>query len=123
KRSKSVVLKHMFTLDELKEQPELLLDIKEDLREECAQFGEVTNVILFDLEPQGVMVVRFKTPESAQACILKMNGRLLDGRRIVAELPKGNENYQRSKTRGLDMDEELKRQEEYGKWLESQGAE
>lgn len=47
--SRVVVLKHMFTLQELEEDAALLLDLKEDVREECASLGEVTNVVLYDV--------------------------------------------------------------------------
>ena len=47
--SRVVVLKHMFTLRELDEDPTLLLDLKEDVREECETLGEVTNVVLYDV--------------------------------------------------------------------------
>lgn len=43
-----VVLKHLFTLQGLEEDASLLLDLKEDVREECASLGEVTNVVLYD---------------------------------------------------------------------------
>lgn len=49
KSGRVVVLKHMFTLDELEEDPSLLLDLKEDVREECATLGDVTNVVLYDV--------------------------------------------------------------------------
>ena len=49
KNSRVVVLKHMFTLKELEEDPTLLLDLKEDVREECETLGEVTNVVLYDV--------------------------------------------------------------------------
>lgn len=39
----------MFTLKELKEDASLLLDLKEDVREECETLGEVTNVVLYDV--------------------------------------------------------------------------
>ena len=39
----------MFTLRELEEDPTLLLDLKEDVREECETLGEVTNVVLYDV--------------------------------------------------------------------------
>ena len=41
----------MFTLRELEEDPTLLLDLKEDVREECETLGEVTNVVLYDVWP------------------------------------------------------------------------
>lgn len=49
KNSRVVVLKHMFTLKELEEDTSLLLDLKEDVREECSTLGEVTNVVLYDV--------------------------------------------------------------------------
>lgn len=49
KNARVVVLKHMFTLDELKKDATLLLDLKEDVREECSQIGDVTNVVLYDV--------------------------------------------------------------------------
>ncbi|KAL8987078.1 MAG: hypothetical protein Q9177_003687, partial [Variospora cf. flavescens] len=51
---KVVILKHLFTLQELEEDPAVILDIKEDIREECAKIAPVTNVVLFDKEPDGV---------------------------------------------------------------------
>ena len=39
----------MFTLKELEEDASLLLDLKEDVREECETLGEVTNVVLYDV--------------------------------------------------------------------------
>lgn len=48
-KSRVVVLKHMFTLQELEEDASLLLDLKEDVRDECSSLGEVTNVVLYDV--------------------------------------------------------------------------
>lgn len=48
-QSRVVVLKHMFTLQELKDDPSLLLDLKEDVREEAETMGDVTNVVLYDV--------------------------------------------------------------------------
>jgi len=42
----------MFTLKELEEDASLLLDLKEDVREECETLGEVTNVVLYDVRFQ-----------------------------------------------------------------------
>lgn len=47
--SRVVVLKHMFSLRELDEDASLLLDLKEDVRDECSTLGEVTNVVLYDV--------------------------------------------------------------------------
>ena len=88
KWDKLVVLKHMFTLQELEvtllprvhanmtmltvvlqDDPSLILDLKEDIREECELLGEVTNVVLYDLEEDGVVTVKFKDVQGAQACV------------------------------------------------------
>jgi HIV Tat-specific factor 1 len=46
-----------------------MLEIKEDIRDECSKLGEVTNVVLFDREPDGVASVRFANAEVAKACV------------------------------------------------------
>lgn len=44
-----VVLKHMFTLDQLEKDPSLALELKEDVRDEAETIGTVTNVTLYDV--------------------------------------------------------------------------
>lgn len=83
---KTVVLKHMFTLEELSEDPATLLDIKEDVRDECAKLGAVTNVVLYDLEPEGIISVKFRDAEAATACIQLMDGRSFAGQAVEATL-------------------------------------
>lgn len=46
---RSVLLKHMFTLDELEKDVSLLIELKDEVREECETLGEVTSVVLFDV--------------------------------------------------------------------------
>ena len=48
---KVVILKHMFTLQELEEDPAAILEIKEDIRDECSKLVELSNVFLYDKEP------------------------------------------------------------------------
>ncbi|KAK1600598.1 splicing factor u2af-associated protein 2 [Colletotrichum navitas] len=97
KWDKTVILKHMFTLAELEEDPAALLEIKEDIREECAKLGNVTNVVLYDEEPDGVVSVKFSQSQSAQACIQLMNGRSFDGRVVEASIATGRERFKKSK--------------------------
>ncbi|KAG7134171.1 Splicing factor U2AF-associated protein 2 like [Verticillium longisporum] len=101
-----VVLRHMFTLAELEEDPAALLEIKEDVREECAKLGAVTNVVLFDEEPDGIVSVKFREPQAAQACIAMMNGRSFDGRVVEASLATGREKFRRSKGGQADEEDE-----------------
>ena len=53
----------------IQEDPAAILDIKEDIREECSKLGDVTNVQLFDRETDGVASVRFGNVEASNACV------------------------------------------------------
>ncbi|KAI1649792.1 uncharacterized protein F4817DRAFT_15536 [Daldinia loculata] len=105
RRDRVVILRHMFTLRELEEDPAAMLEIKEDIREECSKLGPVTNVVLYDLEEEGIASVKFTTPEAAEACINLMDGRAFDGRTVRATLATGRERYRKSgKKQGDDAD-------------------
>lgn len=97
KHDRLVILRHMFTLDELREDPTAMLDIKEDIREECAKLGPVTNVVLYDEEEEGIVSVRFRTREAAEACLRLMHGRAFAGRIVEAFFATGREKFRRSK--------------------------
>jgi HIV Tat-specific factor 1 len=94
---KVVILKHMFSLAELADDPAAILDIKEDIREECSKLGEVTNVVLFDMEEDGIASVRFTNGEAARACVDLMNGRNFDGQKVEAYISEGKEVFKKSK--------------------------
>lgn len=97
KHDRVVILTHMFTLQELAEDPTALLDIKEDIREECAKLGPVTNVVLYDEEEEGIVSVKFQTREAAEACLRVMHGRAFGGRIVEAFFATGKEKFRRSK--------------------------
>ena len=121
---KVVVLKHMFTLKELEDDAAAMLDIKEDIREECGRLGEVTNVTLFDKEEDGVVSVKFTTAESANACVQLMNGRHFGGMKVEAYIHDGHERFKKSgKGKAGDDEEEKERLDKFGEWLEKEGAE
>ncbi|KAF2761892.1 nuclear mRNA splicing factor-associated protein [Pseudovirgaria hyperparasitica] len=123
---KVVVMKHMFTLHELEEDPAALLDIKEEIREDCANYGTVTNVVLFDKEPAGVVTVRFGTAEAARACVAKCDGRSFAGRFVEAYIADGSERFRKTSNHARtdeDEAEEEARLEKFGDWLEAQEAE
>ncbi|RUP46430.1 hypothetical protein BC936DRAFT_146964 [Jimgerdemannia flammicorona] len=124
KFSKIVILKHMFTHEELEEDPALILELKDEVREECEKLGEVTNVILYDKSPEGVISVRFKENEGAVACIARMNGRFFGGRQVTAEVFDGKTKYEKSSMKDSEETEEetQARLEKYAKWLESEEA-
>ncbi|EEH17922.2 hypothetical protein PABG_00485 [Paracoccidioides brasiliensis Pb03] len=131
---KVVILKHMFTLQELEEDPAAILDIKEDIRQECSKLGDVTNVVLYDREEEGVASVRFSDAESANTCVQKMDGRFFSGTRVVAYIADGSERFRKSSAKNpaalaaVDAEEaedaseeEAERLDKFGSWLESEG--
>ncbi|KAL8781890.1 MAG: hypothetical protein Q9203_000858 [Teloschistes exilis] len=128
---KVVILKHLFTLKELEEDPAAILDIKEDIREECAKIADVTNVVLFDKEADGVASVRFSNAEGAKACVMLMDGRYFSGTRVEAYIADGSEKFKKSSERKLQLGdedgeeegEESKRLDQFGSWLENDGGE
>ncbi|KAI9359038.1 hypothetical protein BD770DRAFT_320151 [Pilaira anomala] len=122
KFSKIVILKNMYTQEELDADPTLLLELKEDVREECEKLGEVTNVILYDKSPGGIISVRYKETESADACVLLMNKRFFGGRQISAEIFDGKTKYLKSGGGEEDEEAEKLRLERYAKWLEEGGG-
>lgn len=123
KDTRTVVLKYMFTVQELAQDPSLLIDLKEDVREECELLGNVTNVTLYDLEEEGIMTVKFKEPIAAQACILKMNHRFFAGRQVQAMIDDRSRRFKKSnhhQSNEKDGDEdEKKRLDGFAKYLES----
>lgn len=137
--SRLVVLKHMFTLAELEEDPSLLLDLKADVREECEAIGAVTSVTLYDEEPEGVVTVKFRRVEDARECVKRMDGRWFASRSLEAFLAEGNKVRFRRSGRGGAVDEgsddeeageagegkgeEEKRRDGFGDWLEAGGDE
>ncbi|CAI4216635.1 unnamed protein product [Parascedosporium putredinis] len=102
--SKMVILKHMFTFEELEEDPAAILEIKEDIREECEKLGEVTNVVLYDLEPEGYVSIKFKSHEAAEGCVELMDGRSFAGRVVEARLSFGKERFKQSSKKEDDSD-------------------
>ncbi|KKA29534.1 hypothetical protein TD95_003560 [Thielaviopsis punctulata] len=101
---KTVILSHMFTLQELEEDPSAILDIKEDIRDECSKLGTVTNVVLFDLEAEGIVSVKFKEIEAAHACVRMMHGRNFGGQVVEASLATGRESFKQSSKDVPDSD-------------------
>ncbi|KAL7266144.1 hypothetical protein RUND412_011320 [Rhizina undulata] len=123
---KVVILKHMFTLQELEDDPTTLLDLKEDIREECEKLGDVTNVVLYDKEEQGVVSVRFANSESAKACVTLMDGRFFAGQKVEAYIFDGIQKFKKSnpKQEGEDSAKaEEERLEKFGSWLEAEANE
>lgn len=117
KLSKIVTLKHVFTIEELQNDVDAEMDIKEDIYGGCGAIGTVRNVTLYDLEPEGVVVVKFERAADAAECVKKMDGRFFGGQKLKAYIDYEGSKWRRSKEGGEEEEEE--RLERFGEWLEA----
>lgn len=118
---KVVVLKHMFTLEELASDAAAMLEIKDDIREEGLKFGGVTNVVLYDKEEEGVVTIRFEDAMSAKNCARVFSSRTFGGRKVVAYVAEGKEKFKKSKKTDVDEDEdEEARLEKFSRDIENE---
>ena len=103
---KIVVLTNVFAPDEFAIDPsagpgsEAELAMKEEVAElqtdilgECMKLGPVEKVTVFPHRPEGAVVIKFKKGFAAKACVDKMNGRFLGGRKLKCEFWDGVTNY------------------------------
>ena len=54
---------------QIDENPGLILDLKEEIQEECEKLGQVTSITVYDENPEGIVAVRFRTEAGANACV------------------------------------------------------
>jgi HIV Tat-specific factor 1 len=100
KHDRTIILTHMFTLAELASDPTAILEIKDDIREECSKLGVVTNVVLYDEELEGIVCVCFQSREASEACLRVMHGRAFAGQIVEAFFATGKEGFKRSRGEG-----------------------
>ena len=113
KHEKTVVLKHIFRPLDLINNASLLIELKEDVTSEAEKVGKVKSVVLYDLHPDGVVVVKFADALAAKACIELMNNRVFDGLTVEASLYDGKEKFKHFKSQStVDL-------EAFGEHLES----
>ncbi|KAF1840855.1 uncharacterized protein K460DRAFT_294821 [Cucurbitaria berberidis CBS 394.84] len=105
KWAKVVILKYAFTIAELDEDDAAYLEIKEEIRDEAAKHGSVTNVNLFDKEEAGIVTVRFREFEAAEKFRDASHGRLFASRNLEATLAEDKPRFKKS-ARGEEPDSE-----------------
>lgn len=119
---KVVVLRHMFTKQELEEDPAAILDIKEDVMEEAERFGPVFSVYLFEQSEDGRCAIKFKSPDAAKPCIEAFNGRYFSGRRISASLYDGSFRLRETRNRAAEAQAEEERLSRFTEWIENEDS-
>lgn len=113
-----VILKHMFKWEELAKDPNATLTLQFEIETEVKKIGEFEKVTIFERNPEGVVAVKFKQAPAAEECISVMNGRFFGGQQIACDFWDGETNYVVKETE----EEEQKRLEAYGDWLEAQNS-
>ncbi|CAM6094300.1 unnamed protein product [Calypogeia fissa] len=111
----TVILKHMFTREELLSDATLLPELEVDIAEECTKVGPIERLRVYENHPEGVVMVKFKDRPDGLKCIQIMNGRWFGGRQIEAFEDTGLINYGAVR----DFAEEEARLEQFGAELEA----
>lgn len=112
---KKVILKYMFTPDEISEDAGLILDIQEDVETKCSEIScEPKKVEIFDKHPDGVVAVTFAESHQALACIEALDNQFYAGRVVKAELWDGKTRYKIQETE----EDELRRLEKWKQDIE-----
>lgn len=114
-KQNKVILKYMFTPDEIEEDATLILDLKEDVEAKCTEIlCEPKRVDIYDKHPDGVIAVTFAEGHQADSCVKALNNQFYAGRVVKAELWDGKTKY-----KILETDEESERR--LSKWQQDIG--
>jgi len=112
KHEKVIVIKNMFTVEELDRDPGLIIDYSNNIRTQCSKFGGVAKVILHDKHKDGVCQVHFKDPSEAHMAVEMLNGRLFGKRVMDVSVWDGRTKYKVEEST-QDEEERLQKWEEY----------
>lgn len=113
----TVILKHMFHPDEFVGDPGVKTDLETDVAAECKKLGSIANIRVHQHNPEGVIAIRFVSPDAAQECLKLMNGRFFGGRQVEALMWDGLTNYH-VKPRKETEEEQQARLDKFARELE-----
>lgn len=112
-----VILKNLFEPIEFFEDEGLRQDLELDIIEECeANFGQIERFHIFEEHLEGIIKIKFKTPNAAEKCIEGLNHRYYNGKLIESFYWDGKTDYNKLQE---DAQTQEKRIEEFGQWLEN----
>ena len=67
---KIVILTNVFTLEESQQEENYFKDLEMDIKEECqAKLGPVMRMKIFEHNPMGVILIKFRNSGAAEECI------------------------------------------------------
>ncbi|KAF2447788.1 hypothetical protein P171DRAFT_231788 [Karstenula rhodostoma CBS 690.94] len=114
--AKFVIIKKAFTLDQINDEEDegAMLEIKEDMRTAAEQFGEVTKVVLYDKEPEGILTVRFKEFEEAEAFVNAFNGKGYNSEKLELSVADDRPRFKKTNRDDVsDVEDNVRRMEAY----------
>merc|ERR1719445_1768844 len=114
KHEKVIVIKNMFDVKALDEDPGLILDYSNNIRSQCSKFGHVVKVMLYDKHPEGVCQIFFKEPSEADMAVQMLNGRMFGKNLMSVATWDGRSKYKVEESAG----EETERLDQWEKYLQ-----
>ncbi|KAJ4296516.1 hypothetical protein N0V90_006561 [Kalmusia sp. IMI 367209] len=116
KWAKMVIIKKAFQLEDLEEDAAAILEIKEDMRNAAEKYGEVTKVVLYDREPEGILSVRFKEFEEAEAFCKAYNGKGYNNDKLQLSIADDRPRFKKTSKENAsddDVEDNVRRMEAY----------
>jgi len=87
--STCILLKHMFTTEEVTES-NFEQELTEDVKEACAKHGQLKHLYIDRYSQDGVVYARFMSVSQATGALNELNGRWFGGRQVEAQyMPEG----------------------------------
>uniref|UniRef100_A0A1I7Z912 17S U2 SnRNP complex component HTATSF1 n=1 Tax=Steinernema glaseri TaxID=37863 RepID=A0A1I7Z912_9BILA len=114
----TVVIKHLFTLEEAEADVLLAEKLKEEVTETCSRYGLVKKVHVFENNPDGVVTVTFDNVECSDQAVRTLNGRVVKGRTLEVSLWDGKTKYTVAETE----EQRERRLRQWSDYLEKAGS-
>uniref|UniRef100_A0AC35TJ18 HIV Tat-specific factor 1 n=1 Tax=Rhabditophanes sp. KR3021 TaxID=114890 RepID=A0AC35TJ18_9BILA len=89
----NVILKNVFSLEEIINDASLIFDIKEQLRTIFQIYGPVGKVVVYENHPEGVVCGKFSNTDQSDQAVKHLNGTLIRGRVVSADYWDGKTKY------------------------------
>ena len=126
RHAKILVLRNMYTTEELTESPDLPAQLSDEIMEECEERLGVTDCtvqVIDERADEGMCTIKFKKGIEAQAAAKLMNGRLFGGLRVSATIYDGSFLLPKKQNRRSDDPEEQARLDAFSKFIEGENEE
>lgn len=84
------------------------------MREVAEKYGEVTKVVLYDKEPEGILTVRFKEFDHAEEFVKAFNGKRYNGENLQLSVATDRPRFKKAaKDEQEEIADNMRRMEKY----------